>query len=69
MNILRRKRLGANNNEYHAENPNFRTRPEQVEENGELAVRKCFDPNIFGKMFKRNGLFTGKSTAINPEME
>ena len=23
--------MGANDNEYHTENPNFRTRPEQVE--------------------------------------
>ena len=39
-----------------------------LKENGKLAFRKCFDHNIFRKMFKRNGLSTGKSTAI-PGME
>ena len=67
MKILRKMRVRANNNEYHVENPNFRTRHlSKLKENGKLAFRKCFDPNIFRKMFKRNGLPTGNLTA---EME
>ena len=45
VKILRKKRVGANNNEtneYHAENPNFRD-----------DLRKSFDYKIFQKMFKR----------------
>ena len=37
--------------------------------NGNLAFRKCFDHNIFRKLFKRNDLSMGKSTAIIPGME
>ena len=40
-----------------------------LKKNGKLAFRKCIDHNIFRKMFKRNVLSTGKSTAIIPEME
>ena len=35
----------------------------RLKENGKLAFRKCFDHNKFRKMFKRNGISTGKSTA------
>ena len=47
----------------------IRTFAHENEENGKLAFRKCFDHNIFQKMFKKNGLSTGKSTAIIPELE
>ena len=40
-----------------------------LKENVKLAFRKCFDHNIFRKMFKRSDISTGKSTAIIPEME
>ena len=65
MKIPRKKRVGANNFEYHAKNPNFLTRDlSKLKENGNLAFRKWFNHNIFRKIFKRNGLSTGKSTAI-----
>ena len=41
----------------------------RLKENEKLAFRKCFDDNIFRKMFKWNGVSTGKSTASIPEME
>ena len=40
----------------------------RLKENGELAFRKFYH-NKFRKMFKRNGLSTGESMAIIPEME
>ena len=57
--------MGANNNEYHAENPNFLTRNlSRLKENGKLAFRKYFDLNIFRKMFKRNDISMDKSRAV-----
>ena len=41
----------------------------RLKENGKLAFRKCSGHNKFRKMFKRNDLSKGKSTAIIPEME
>ena len=41
----------------------------RLKENGKLAFRKRFDRYAFQNIFKRNGLSTGKSTAIIPEME
>ena len=69
MKILRKKRVGANNNEYHAENliQPFAHDLGRLKENGKLAFRKCFDHNKFRKMFKRNGLSTGKYMAIIPK--
>ena len=41
----------------------------RLKENGKLAFKNCFYHNKLRKMFKRNGLSTGKSMAIIPEME
>ena len=70
MKIPRKKHVGANNIEHHAENPNFLTHDlNRLKENGKLAFRKWVDHNIFHKMFKRNDLSMGKSRAIIPELE
>ena len=44
VKILRKKRMGANNNEYHAKNP-FAHNLSRLKENGKLTFRKCFGHN------------------------
>ena len=64
-NSKKKNRVGANNNKYITQKIQaFAHGLSRLKENGKL-----FDHQLFRKMLKRNGLSTGKLTAIILEME